>query len=216
MKIVIKVGGSVSIGPTGPNFSYFSRLLPVLRRVKEKNQLIVAIGGGKLTREYYKSIEKFEISDSDKEKIFLELIKANVRFLSTLLKMKPLFDLDKISKNTRGVIGGIKPGRSTDANAAIAARKIKADLFIKLTNVDGVHDKDPNKFKKTRKIDKMNFSDLRKITKKGGPNNYGILDATAIRVLSGSKTKTVIIDGKDPENILRVLSGKKIGTIISE
>src|SRR3990167_2334639 len=162
MKIVVKIGGSVSISEKGPNFSYFSRLLPILREIKKKNQLIVVIGGGKLTRSYAKSIEKFSLRDEEREVIYLELIKANVRFLSTILKMKPLFSLEKIGKNTNGVIGGIEPGRSTDANGAIAARKIKADLFIKMTNVDGVYDKDPNKFKDAKKIDQIHFSDLAK------------------------------------------------------
>ena len=54
MKIVIKIGGSVSITEKGPNFAYFSRLLPILREIKRKNQIIVVIGGGKLTRVYEK------------------------------------------------------------------------------------------------------------------------------------------------------------------
>jgi len=110
MKIVIKVGGSVSISKKGPIFSYFSHLLPVLREIKKKNQLILVIGGGKLTRSYAKSIEKFSLSDKEREDIFIELISANVKFLSSLLKMKPIFSLEKIGKNTTGVIGGIVPG----------------------------------------------------------------------------------------------------------
>ena len=214
MKIVIKIGGSVSITEKGPNFAYFSRLLPILREIKRKNQLIMVIGGGKLTRVYAKSIEKFSLRDEEREGIFIELIKANVVFLATLLKMKPIFSLEKVGKNTTGVIGGIAPGRSTDTNAAIAARKIKADLFIKMTNVNGVYDKDPNKFKDAKKIDQMHFSDMAKLAPKGRPNKYGVLDKLAVETLSSGRIRTVIINGKNPRNLLKVLEGKKIGTFI--
>ena len=86
----------MSIDEKGPNFSYFSRLLPILREIKRKNQLIMVIGGGKLTRVYAKSIEKFSLSDEEREKVFISLISANVNCLAALLKMKPIFSLEKI------------------------------------------------------------------------------------------------------------------------
>lgn len=216
MKIVVKIGGSVSISEKGPKFSYFSRLLPVLREIKRKNQLIVVIGGGKLTRIYAKSIEKFDISDKEKEKIFISLIDANVNCLAALLKMKPIFSLEKVNQNTTGVIGGIVPGRSTDANGAIAARKIKADLFIKMTNVNGVYNKDPNKFKDAKKIDQLSFLELAKLAPKGRPNKYGVLDKLAVETLSAGKIRTVIINGKNPKNLLKAVRREKIGTIICQ
>ncbi len=213
-KIVIKIGGSISIAANGPDFSYFSKLLPVLRRLKKRNQIIVAVGGGALTRVYGKSIEKFRLSDKEKEKIFIELISANVRFLAAALKMKPIPSLDEIRSSTSGVIGGIAPGRSTDANAAAAAKKIKADLFIKLTDVGGIYDKDPKKFRNARLIRKMSFRDLTKFAKKGSPNSYGILDSTAIKTLADAKIKTAIISGRNPKNIEKALQGVHVGTII--
>jgi uridylate kinase len=215
MKIVIKVGGSISMGEFGPDFSYFSRLIPVLGRIKKKHQLIVAIGGGSLTRKYGKSIEKFELNDAEKEKIFIQLIKANVMTLSSILKMKPISSIEEIDEQTSGVIGGIAPGRSTDANAAIAAEIIGADLFIKMTNVDGVYDNDPNRSKRAMVIDSMKFSQMKNLIVKGEPNSYGILDATAISVLSKAKIKTVILNGRNPEDLEKVIAGKKIGTTIT-
>lgn len=214
MKIVVKVGGSVSIGEKGPDFSYTSRLLPALKQLKKKNQLIIAIGGGQLTRAYGKSIEKFGLSNREKELIYIELISANVRFLASALKMKPIFSLDNIKSGTNGVIGGISPGRSTDANAAIVAKRIGADVFIKMTNVDGVYDRDPNKFRGAKKIEKMEFSELAKLAPKGKPNKYGVLDKLAVETLATAKIKTIIINGKDPKNLLKAVRGKKIGTLI--
>lgn len=199
---------------SGPDFPYFHRLFPVLRQIKGKNQLIIAIGGGKLTRAYGKSIEKFRLSNREREEIFIQLIRANVKFLSSAMKMKPIYSLDEIKPNTSGVIGGIAPGRSTDANGAIAAKKIKADLFIKMTNVDGVFTKDPNRFRDAKKLDKIRFKDMKKLAVKGSPNKYGVLDKTAIDVLSSSNIKTLIINGKNPKNLTKALKGEKIGTVI--
>ena len=214
MKIVVKIGGSVSIGESGPNFFYFNKLLPVLSRLKKRHQLIIVIGGGRVTRNYAKSIEKFHLTNREKEEIFIELIKANVRFLSSARKMKPIFSLDKIKSGTNGVIGGIAPGRSTDANGALAASKIKADLFIKLTDVDGVYDKDPKKFRDAKLLRNIRFSGMRKLAVKGSPNKYGVLDKLAIRTLSKASVKTIILNGNNPVNLEKVVGGEKIGTII--
>ena len=148
------------------------------------------------------------------EWIAIELLRVNVRFLSSLLNMKPLYRLEEISTKTTGVIGGIKPGRSTDANAAYCAAKIKADLFVKLTNVDGIYDKDPRKHKDARKLETLSFADLKKFSQSGKPGSYGILDRLAIETITKHKIKTVIMNGKDPKNILKLINGEKIGTLI--
>jgi len=49
---------------------------------------------------------------------------------------------------------------------------------------------------------------------KGKPNKYGVLDRLAVETLSAGRIRTVIINGKSPKNLLKVLEEKKIGTII--
>ncbi|MEM7819580.1 MAG: hypothetical protein QXD48_02010 [Candidatus Aenigmatarchaeota archaeon] len=215
MKIVIKIGGSMAFDENGPKIRYLEKLVPILKKIKNKNQLIVSIGGGKFIRKYLKNV-KGKISNEEIEWIFVDLLKANVRLLSNLLNMKPIFDLKSVNKKTSGVIGGIMPGRSTDANAAICAEKINADLFIKLTNVSGIYDKDPNKYKRAKKLKKILFSDLNKLKTKTSPGNYGILDPMAIDIIRKNRIRTIIINGKNPKNILDVIHGKNIGTVISD
>ncbi|MBS3053031.1 MAG: hypothetical protein J4469_00865 [Candidatus Aenigmarchaeota archaeon] len=194
MKIVLKIGGSISINENGPVEAYFRKLLPVIRQIKTRHRLI--------------------LWKEEMEWIAIELLRVNVRFLSSLLNMKPLYRLEEISTKTTGVIGGIKPGRSTDANAAYCAAKIKADLFVKLTNVDGIYDKDPRKHKDARKLETLSFADLKKFSQSGKPGSYGILDRLAIETITKHKIKTVIMNGKDPKNILKLINGEKIGTLI--
>jgi uridylate kinase len=216
MKIVIKVGGSQAFTDYGPNKDYLKRLIPVLKRIDKEHQLIVCVGGGQFIRKYLRDVKKFELSNEEIEWIFVDMLRVNVRLFSLLLKKKPIYGLEEVKRDTEGVVGGIEPGRSTDANAALCAEKIKADIFIKLTDVDGIYDKDPDKYNDAKKMNKIKFSDLDNFMKNGRPGSYGVLDSLALKVIKRSKIKTVVMDGSNPENILRVVKGEKIGTVISD
>lgn len=216
MKLVIKIGGSLSIDENGPKYAYFRKLLPVLRSVQKKNQVIVSIGGGKFIRKYYASIKKLGLSNEQMEWIAIDLLRVNATFLSFLLRAKPIFSLQELDESSTGVIGGIKPGRSTDANAAYAASVINADIFIKLTDVDGIYDKDPSKHRNAKIIERIPFSGLKKYTMSGKPGSYGILDKMAAEVITQKRIKTIIINGNDPKNLLKAIRGEKIGTLISD
>lgn len=216
MRIVIKVGGSQAFTDYGPNKAYLERLIPILKSIDKGHQLIVCVGGGQFIRKYLRDVKKFPLADSEIEWIFVDMLRVNVRLFSLLLKKKPIYDLNEVRKNTEGVVGGIEPGRSTDANAALCAEKIKADLFIKLTDVDGVYDKDPDKYNDAKKIGKIKFSDLDNFMIKGRPASYGVLDSLALKVIKRSRIKTIVMDGSNPENILRVIRGEKTGTFISD
>lgn len=215
MRLVVKIGGSVCISEGGPDAEYFKKALPVLKEVKEAHQLIIGIGGGLLIRAYNKNVEDFDLTNDQKEWIFVKLLHANAQFLASLLGTQPLFSLDSVEEDTEGVISGIMPGRSTDANAALAAAKIRADLFIKMTDVDGIYTADPDKDKDAKKLESVSYEELRKYTQDLGPAAYGVLDSLAIETLEKHRIRTVIIDGTKPENLLRAIRGEKIGTVIS-
>ena len=60
----------------------------------------------------------------------------------------------------------------------------------------------------------MDFDELKKFSLKGTPGNYGILDAQAIETIAKNKIKTIIVNGKNPENLHDAI-GMKIGTLIT-
>ena len=215
MQLVIKIGGSLSIGEDGPKLEYFKRLIPVIKSLDKKHQLILSIGGGKFIRKYYSAIEKLGLSHDEMEWIAIELLRVNVRFLAFLLNKKPIFTLEELNEMSSGVIGGIRPGRSTDANAAYAASIINADYFIKLTDVDGFYDKDPKKHGDAKHLAHITFNDLAKYAQEGKPGSYGVLDKLAVETIVKHKIKTIIMNGSEPENVLRAIKGEKIGTLIA-
>jgi uridylate kinase len=215
MKIVVKVGGSLCIGEDGPDYSYLSKLLPVLEKLDEESELSVGIGGGKLVRRYGEAISNFDLTDRQREECFIEITKANARFLGFLLRKKPLFSLEGYGGD-EVVVAGIEPGRSTDANSAAVAREMDADLFIILTDVDGIYDKDPDEHEDADKLEKLSFEQVNNFEKDTSPLNYGVVDPLALDIIGKNKIKTAVIDGKNPEKILDVIEGQNPGTIISD
>lgn len=190
--------------------------MPVLKQLGAKHQLIVSIGGGRFIREYYDSIRRLKLSHEEMEWIAIELLRVNTRFLAFLLNTKPLYSLKELRRSSRGVIGGIAPGRSTDANAAYAASVIKADYFIKLTNVNGVYDKDPRAHRNAHMLSRIPFSALPRYAAKGEPGNYGVLDKRAVETIARHRIRTVVMNGTDPLALLKVVNGKRIGTLIAD
>ncbi|MFB6203454.1 MAG: UMP kinase [Candidatus Nanohaloarchaea archaeon] len=102
------------------------------------------------------------------------------------------------------VMGGLTPGHSTDAVAAIAAEITEADLYI-ATSIDGVYSGDP-KDPETEKLEQVSTRELREII--SGNNRAGrheLVDSTAVQIIERSGTRTQVFRGtleniEDPEN----------------
>lgn len=115
------------------------------------------------------------------------------------------------------VLGGLKPGITTDAVAALVAERINADLLIKGTDQEGVYTKDPRTNKDAVKLNRLTFDDFSKIFE-GSVHKAGIhqiIDPEAIKVIKRHHVKLVVVNGFKPENVLAAVEGKNVGTIIS-
>ena len=111
----------------------------------------------------------------------------------------------------RVVIFGCGTGNpffSTDTAAALRAAEINAEIIFKATNVDGVYDKDPNKYPDAVKYDTLTHSE---ILEKG----LAVMDSTAASLCRDNKISILVFNLNDPENIVRAVKGEKIGTIVS-
>lgn len=115
-------------------------------------------------------------------------------------------------KKGRVVIFGCGTGNpffSTDTAAALRAVEIEADIFFKATMVDGVYDKDPNKYGDAVKYDTLNFSDVLN-------QGLGVIDSTAATMCRDNNMSLLVFDLSRPDNIYDAVMGKNIGTIIKE
>lgn len=99
------------------------------------------------------------------------------------------------------------PYFSTDTCAALRATEIGADIFLKATMVDGVYDKDPNKYDDAVKYERISHDEV--LTK-----NLKVMDATAAALCRDNNTKILVFSMEDPENIVRIAKGENLGTIV--
>ncbi len=118
--------------------------------------------------------------------------------------------LELIKDNVMIFTGGTgHSGCSTDTAASNKASLIKADAIIKLTNVDGVYDKDPNKYSDAIKYDKLTHQDVL-----DNPE-IKVMDIGAIEECQKNNIDITVINFNDKENLIRVLDGIEIGTRIT-
>lgn len=98
-----------------------------------------------------------------------------------------------------------KPFFSTDTGAALRAKDIKAEVIIKLTNVDGVYDKDPNKYKDAKKYDIVTYDEVLE-------KELGVMDLSAIEICRDNDIQIIVTDIDDENGLIKIINNEDIGT----
>ena len=101
------------------------------------------------------------------------------------------------------------PFFSTDTTAALRAAEINADVVLLAKKVDGVYNSDPAINSNAKKYDNLSYKDI--INK-----NLGVMDSTAAILCRDNKIPIMVFALKEPDNIIKVIKGYNIGTIIRE
>ena len=101
------------------------------------------------------------------------------------------------------------PFFSTDTCAALRAAEIKANVILKATNVDGVFDKDPNKYPDAVKYDVVTHSEVLE-------KDLKVMDSTAASLCRDNNIPILVFNLSDPENIIRAVLGENVGTLVKE
>ena len=100
------------------------------------------------------------------------------------------------------------PYFSTDTAAALRAVEIEADAVIKGTRVDGIYDSDPEKNEDATKYENINYKDVLN-------KNLRVMDLTAISLCQENSLPVVVFNMNKEDNLLKLVSGENIGTIVS-
>lgn len=100
------------------------------------------------------------------------------------------------------------PYFTTDSAAVLRAIEIHADVILKGTRVDGIYNADPEKNKEATKFDFITFDD---VLKKG----LKVMDTTAFTLSQENELPIVVFDMNTPGNLLKVVTGEKIGTEVN-
>ena len=100
------------------------------------------------------------------------------------------------------------PYFTTDSAAVLRAIEIEADVILKGTRVDGIYTSDPEKDKSATKFDKISFED---VLRKG----LKVMDTTAFTLSQENELPIVVFDMNKQGNLMRIVSGENIGTVVN-
>ena len=103
--------------------------------------------------------------------------------------------------------GSGNPYFSTDSAAALKAAEIGADALLMAKNIDGVYTADPRKDPAAMRLEHISYSQIL-------ADDLKVIDSTAASLLRDNAVPTLIFALNPPENILRVVCGEKIGTVV--
>ena len=231
-RVLLKISGEALAGEKhfGLDFQVMGQVADVIKEcVAMGVQVGVVIGGGNFWRGVKNGEGYIERSRADHMGMLatamncmamadvLEQKGVDVR-IQTALEIKevaePYIRARAIRHLEKGrvVIFGCGTGSpyfSTDTAAVLRAADIGADVILLAKNIDGVYNADPLKDPTAKKFDVITYYDVL-------AQHLAVMDSTASSMAMDNHIPVLVFALKDPYNIIRVLRGEKIGTIVKE
>ncbi len=220
-KVVVSLGGSV-VNPKPINIGFIKKVCKVFNSFKGK--LGILVGGGVYAREYAKAIRQLGGNEYESDVVAIAETRQNAMLVKACLKnvypkVPKTFEEASIALKLfdKVVMGGTIPGITTDADAVLLAEKINAKRIVNISNVNGIYDKDPNKFK-AKKFEKLSLEEFYKMALKADKRKAGehfIFDVVAIKLAMRSNLEIHFV-GKNLNDIKNAINGKKHkGTVVT-
>ena len=227
-RILLKLSGEVLAGKEGHGIN-FDTVSDVCKHVKKCSEMGVQIGlvvgGGNFWRG--RSSGNMDRTRADHIGMLATVMNAlaladTLEQLDVPVRVQTAIEMPRVAEpyirnravrhleKGRVVIFGCGTGNpffSTDTAAALRAAEINADVIFKATNVDGVYDKDPNRFADAVKYDELTHTEVLAKGLKG-------MDSTAASLCRDNNIPILVFNLNDPENIIRAAAGEKIGTLV--
>ena len=228
-RILLKVSGEVLAGDEkkGINFEKLNEIAGVIKETADLGvEVAVVVGGGNFWRG--RSSGEMDRTRADQMGMLATVLNAlalqdelislgkeaevlNALDIQRIGRPFNKFEADRFLKEGKIVIFGCGTGNpyfTTDTGAALRATEIGADVFFKATNVDGVYDKDPNKFSDAVKYDEITFDEILE-------KRLNVMDNTAAAMALNNKLPVLVFNlESDPRNVIRAVKGEKIGTVV--
>lgn len=222
-KVVLSLGGSLIV-PDKIDYDFLKRFKKVILKNKNK-KFIIVVGGGSTARKYINALAKGGVSVRIKSIMGVGITRLNAKFLAYFFgdvanKTLPssLKDVKNLANKNRVVIAGalrFEENNTSDGTAAQIANYFKVD-FINMTNVRGLYNKDPRKYKDAKLIKKISRDEFYKIATRMRyePGQHFVLDQHAASIIKRHKIKT-FITGPNLKNFENLIMGRRfIGTVI--
>ena len=231
-RVLLKISGEALAGSAhrGLDFDVIGQVCDVVKQAVEMGvQVGIVVGGGNFWRGLKDGGDRMERTRADHMGMLATVINAlavadsleqrgvEVRVQTAIamnaiaepyIRGKAIRHLEK----GRVVIFGAGTGNpffSTDTGAVLRAVEIEADAILLAKNIDGVYSADPAKDPAAVRYDRITFDEVL-------AKHLAVMDTTATSLAMDNRMPVQVFALKDPENILRVLQGEQIGTIVKE
>ena len=231
-RVLLKISGEALAGDKhfGLDFEVIGRVCDVIKEAVAMGvQVGVVVGGGNFWRGVKDGGGRMERTRADHMGMMatvmnalaladvLEQKEVPVR-VQTAVEMRAMAEpyirsraIRHLEKG-RVVIFGCGTGNpffSTDTAAVLRAAEIDADVILLAKNIDGVYSADPNKDPGAVKYDTITYDDVL-------AKHLAVMDSTATSLSMDNHIPVLLFALKDPYNIIRVLRGEQVGTIVKE
>jgi uridylate kinase len=231
-RILLKLSGESLMGNAGYGIDA-ERLNEYAEQIKELQevgtQVGIVIGGGNIFRGLTGVTSGFDRVKGDQMGMMATVInslalQSSLKMIGlrsvvyTAIRMEPvgeLYNRDKVVSNLeKGNIvilsGGTgNPFFTTDTASALRAVEIEAEIILKGTRVDGVYSADPEKDPSATKFDQISFSEVIK-------GELNVMDLTAFTLCKENNVPIYVFDMNKRGNLLKVINGEDIGTLVSK
>ena len=231
-RVLLKISGEALAGQQhrGLDFQVIGEVCDVVKKCVELGvQVGIVVGGGNFWRGLKDGGDRMERTRADHMGMLATVINAlavadcleqrgvAVRVQTAIamnaiaepyIRGKAIRHLEK----GRVVIFGCGTGNpyfSTDTGAVLRAAEIEADAILLAKNIDGVYSADPMKDPTAVKFDEITYDEIL-------ARHLMVMDSTATSLSMDNHIPIVLFALKDPENILRVVMGEQVGTIVKE
>ena len=229
-RVMLKISGEALSGPNGFGFDFdiIGRIAREVKSLVDMNiEVGLVVGGGNIWRG--RSGEGMDRTTADHMGMLATCINAlalqdGLEGIGVKTRVQTAIEMKEIAEpfirrravrhleKGRVVIFGAGSGNpyfSTDTAAALRAAEIEADVILLAKNVDGVYDKDPNKFADAKKYDKLTYMEVIE-------QGLQVMDTTATTLCMDNNIPILVFGIENEGNIKRAISGEKIGTIVSK
>ncbi len=229
-RVLLKISGEALAGNKGfgLDFDVISTIGKQVRKCTGMGvQVAIVVGGGNFWRG--RSGEKMDRTRADHMGMLatainslavadsLEALGIQAR-VQTAIEMRQIAEpyirgkAERHLEKGRVVIFGCGTGNpyfSTDTTAALRAAEIDADVILLAKKVDAVYDSDPNVNPNAVKFDRISYIDVLN-------RGLGVMDSTATSLCMDNHIPIHVFGLDDPENIVKAVTGEKIGTLVTD
>lgn len=229
-RILLKLSGESLMGDKGYGITtemLFHYANQIKALVNEGVETAIVIGGGNIYRGLNASSSGIERVQGDYMGMLATAIngmalQSALESVGVFTRLVSAIKMDQIAEPyiRRRAIRHLEKGRvvifcggtgspyfTTDSAAALRANEINANVILKGTRVDGVYSADPEKDKNAVKFDQISFAD---VIAKG----LNIMDMTAFTLCRENNLPIVVFNINDHDNLLNIVKGHKVGTLI--